>query len=57
MTAVRFKKIFEPASIGKMKLKNRIVMPPMGTNYAEPGGAVSQRMVDYYEARARVEPG
>ena len=53
MTAVRFKKIFEPASIGKMKLKNRIVMPPMGTNYAEPGGAVSQRMLDYYEARAR----
>ncbi|MFC1927248.1 FAD-dependent oxidoreductase [Chloroflexota bacterium] len=36
-----------------MKLKNRIVMPPMGTNYAEAGGAVSQRMLDYYEARAR----
>jgi len=53
MTAVRFKRIFEPASIGRMELKNRIVMPPMGTNYAEPGGAVSQRMVDYYEARAR----
>jgi 2,4-dienoyl-CoA reductase-like NADH-dependent reductase (Old Yellow Enzyme family)/thioredoxin reductase len=49
----RFKKIFEPASIGQMKLKNRIVMPPMGTNYAEAGGAVSQRMLDYYEARAR----
>jgi len=25
----------------------------MGTNYAEAGGAVSQRMLDYYEARAR----
>jgi 2,4-dienoyl-CoA reductase-like NADH-dependent reductase (Old Yellow Enzyme family)/thioredoxin reductase len=34
-------------------LKNRIVMPPMGTNYAEAGGAVSERMLDYYEARAR----
>ena len=53
MTANRLKKIFEPASIGEMKLKNRIVMPPMGTNYAEAGGAVSQRMLDYYEARAR----
>ena len=53
MTVVRFKKIFEPASIGKMQLKNRIVMPPMGTNYAEAGGTVSQRMLDYYEARAR----
>jgi 2,4-dienoyl-CoA reductase-like NADH-dependent reductase (Old Yellow Enzyme family)/thioredoxin reductase len=53
MTGTRFRKIFEPASIGKIQLKNRIVMPPMGTNYAEAGGAVSQRMLDYYEARAR----
>jgi 2,4-dienoyl-CoA reductase-like NADH-dependent reductase (Old Yellow Enzyme family)/thioredoxin reductase len=53
MIADRFKKIFEPASIGRMELKNRIVMPPMGTNYAEAGGAVTQRMIDYYEARAR----
>ena len=53
MSANRFKKIFEPTDIGQMRLKNRIVMPPMGTNYAEAGGAVSQRMLDYYEARAR----
>jgi 2,4-dienoyl-CoA reductase-like NADH-dependent reductase (Old Yellow Enzyme family)/thioredoxin reductase len=53
MIATRFKKVFEPTSIGQMQLKNRIVMPPMGTGYAEAGGAVSQRMLDYYEARAR----
>jgi len=53
MGATRFKKVFEPTNIGQMKVKNRIVMPPMGTNYAEAGGAVSQRMLDYYEARAR----
>jgi len=53
MTTERFKKIFEPSNIGQMQLKNRIVMPPMGTNYAEAGGAVSERMIDYYEARAR----
>jgi len=52
-TVVQFKKIFEPINIGRMRLKNRIVMPPMGTNFAERGGAVSQRMLDYYEARAR----
>jgi len=52
MIAARFKKVFEPTSIGQMQLKNRIVMPPMGTGYAE-AGAVSQRMLDYYEARAR----
>jgi len=53
MIATRFRKVFEPTNIGRMQLKNRIVMPPMGTNYAEAGGAVSQRMLDYYEARAR----
>jgi len=53
MSAARFKKVFEPTSIGQMRLKNRIVMPPMGTNYAEEGGAVGQRTLDYYEARAR----
>ncbi len=52
MIAARFKKVFEPTSIGHMQLKNRIVMPPMGTGYAEKS-AVSQRMLDYYEARAR----
>ena len=53
MSASRFRKIFEPVRIGTMELKNRIVMPPMGTNYAEAGGAVTQRMIEYYEARAR----
>jgi len=52
MTATGFKKVFEPTSIGQMQLKNRIVMPPMGTGYAE-NSAVGQRMLDYYEARAR----
>jgi len=53
MIEARFKKVFEPTNIGHMQLKNRIVMPPMGTNYAEKGGAVGQRTLDYYEARAR----
>ena len=52
MIATRFRKVFEPTNIGTMQLKNRIVMPPMGTGYAETG-AVTQRMLDYYEARAR----
>jgi len=48
-----FKKLFEPARIGQMQLKNRIVMPPMGTGYAAEEGYVSQRLTDYHEARAR----
>jgi len=35
-----------------MHLKNRIVLPPMGTGYSE-GGKIGQRIIDYYEARAR----
>lgn len=39
-------------SIGKMVLKNRIIMPPMSTNLAR-NGYVSQRMIDYYRERAK----
>jgi len=53
MSETRFTKLFEPTSIGRMQVKNRIVMPPIGTFYAEKDGAVGQRMLDYYEARAR----
>jgi 2,4-dienoyl-CoA reductase-like NADH-dependent reductase (Old Yellow Enzyme family) len=48
-----FKKLFEPFRLGQMQLKNRIVMPPMGTLFAEAGGFINQRMIDYYEARAK----
>jgi 2,4-dienoyl-CoA reductase-like NADH-dependent reductase (Old Yellow Enzyme family) len=38
-----------------MKLKNRIVMPPMSTNFADPKypGFVSKRHKSYYGERAR----
>jgi len=48
-----FKKLFEPGRIGQMQVRNRIVMPPMGTGYHDEGGYVSQRFIDYHEARAR----
>jgi 2,4-dienoyl-CoA reductase-like NADH-dependent reductase (Old Yellow Enzyme family)/thioredoxin reductase len=53
MITDRFSKIFQPASIGRMQLKNRIVMPPIGTYFVEEGEPPGQRMLDYYEARAR----
>lgn len=49
----RLSKLFEPVSIGSMHLKNRIVMPPIGTNYAEDGGTIGPQTIGYYEARAR----
>jgi 2,4-dienoyl-CoA reductase-like NADH-dependent reductase (Old Yellow Enzyme family)/thioredoxin reductase len=46
-------KLFSPVSIGKMELKNRLVMAPMVNGFANDDGSVSQRMIDFYEARAR----
>lgn len=45
-------RLFERTEIGSMKLKNRIVMPAMGTNMSD-GGYVNRRILDHYEARAR----
>jgi 2,4-dienoyl-CoA reductase-like NADH-dependent reductase (Old Yellow Enzyme family)/thioredoxin reductase len=49
---VKFTKLFEPCKIGKLELANRIVMPPMTTNFAKEGLA-TDCMVDYYAERGR----
>ena len=48
-----FKELFAPGKIGMLSLRNRIVMPPMGTNYGDKGGFVTERLKTYYEARAK----
>ncbi|MBA3027850.1 MAG: FAD-binding protein [Desulfobacteraceae bacterium] len=48
-----YKHLFTPGKIGAMALKNRIVLPPMGTGFHDEGGYVSQRFIDYLEARAK----
>lgn len=45
--------LFTPSSIGNLNLENRIVMPPMATNYATPEGFVTDRQIAYYVERAR----
>ncbi|MDM8000570.1 MAG: FAD-dependent oxidoreductase [Dehalococcoidia bacterium] len=49
----RFTRLLESGRIGRMELRNRIIMAPMGTSYATEEGFVTQRMKDCYEARAR----
>ena len=49
----KFPALFSPVKIGTMKIRNRIAMAPMATDFAEGDGTVSQRLIDYYEARAR----
>ncbi len=36
-----------------MRLPNRMVMPPMATNYADENGCVTDRQIAYYRERAR----
>jgi len=46
-------KLFEPGRIGKIALKNRIVMAPMGNLLTELDGRLSQQGIDFYVARAK----
>lgn len=46
------KKLFTPIRIGKLELRNRIVMTGMHLNYT-PDGFVTQKLVDFYRERAR----
>ena len=53
MSAQQFQKLFQPGRIGKLEIRNRIIMGPMGTGFAEPDGRYSQRQIDFYVARAK----
>lgn len=44
--------LFSPASIGGLELPNRILMAPMGTNYADEDHHVTDRLIAYHVARA-----
>ncbi len=46
-------KIFEPIRVGGLELKNRLIMPPMATGFGNPDGTVSEKLISYYERRAK----
>jgi 2,4-dienoyl-CoA reductase-like NADH-dependent reductase (Old Yellow Enzyme family) len=46
-------KLFSSFTIGTLETSNRIVMAPMGTNYATPEGFVTDRQIAYYVERAK----
>jgi 2,4-dienoyl-CoA reductase-like NADH-dependent reductase (Old Yellow Enzyme family)/thioredoxin reductase len=50
-------KLFTPIKIGKLEVKNRIVMPAMYTGFASEDGQVTERMIRYYEERAKGDVG
>ena len=50
---MNYEKLFTPFKIGKMEVKNRIVMSPMGLNAGHVDGTIDQSEIDYWEERAR----
>lgn len=49
----QFPKLYESGRIGSMEVRNRLVMPPMGTNMATPDGEVTENILSYYKERAK----
>ena len=47
-----FEILFSPFSIKSLALKNRLVMPPMGTSFATSFGEVTPRFISYHRERA-----
>lgn len=50
---MKYEKLFEKGKIGKLTLKNRIVMTPMGTGFAAASGEASEEITKFYEERAK----
>ena len=48
-----YEKLFTPFKIGKMEVKNRLVMSPMGTNSALANGRKTDNEIDYFIERAK----
>ncbi len=50
---MKFPTMFSPINIGTVTVPNRFVVPPMGNNFANTDGSLSDRSAAYYEARAK----
>lgn len=49
--------LFDRITIQGLTLKNRIVMPPMATYLADGDGAVTEKLIGHYAARAEAGVG
>lgn len=49
-----YESLFKPGTLGRLRVKNRLVMPPMVRNYADAKGLVTPRYVDHI---ARIAKG
>lgn len=49
----RYNNIFTPLTVKTMTIKNRVVMPPMGSNFGGANGEITEEHIKYYEQRAK----
>lgn len=49
----KYPHLFEPFTVKRTTFRNRVIMPPMGSNLATFTGEVSEQMKKYYGLRAR----
>lgn len=45
--------LLDPLNVKRFTLKNRIVMPPMGTEYATAKGTVTKKLIEHYTQRSK----
>ena len=50
---MEFTSMFTPIKIGDVEIKNRFAVPPMGNNFANTDGTLSEKSKAYYGARAQ----
>ena len=53
MVTMIFPNLFQEGEVGKLKAKNRLVMPAMHTNLGDPEDGLAEPGIDFYVARAR----
>ena len=50
---MKYEKLFEPGKIGRVELRNRVVMTAMGTHMGDWNGCTNDGQVRFYEERAK----
>lgn len=48
-----YEKVLSVGKIGRVELKNRFIMPAMGSHHGEEDGSVGDELIAYYTARAK----
>lgn len=48
-----FASLFSSVSIGKLELENRIMLPAMGTKFANEDRTVSKQLINYHVSRTK----